>query len=355
MKILLVCSIFPPDIGGPAIYAKKLAEELEKIGDEVRIVSGKNARSLSSLLREARRADVCYALSSSPRILIPLFFAARFWRKKIFVRIGGDFLWERAFESGASQLPLKLYYEQHKKSLKEKLIFTGFIYAFNKLDGIIFSTHFQKELYKKYYKLKKVPFLVIENPYPKCTKEIREFPASPLEVIYAGRLLELKNIDTLLFAFHDVRRKAGIDMVLKIIGEGPEERNLRDGVRRLGLDGAVRFMRPMPQNEIFEELKKCWLAVLPSISEVSPNFVLDACACGAPILTTREVGLSKKMMGKIVVFNPQDKRELTAQMYNLLDSDAWSSYQREIVQLDMERTFKEVVREHRKLFQIYAR
>jgi glycosyltransferase involved in cell wall biosynthesis len=352
MKILFVCSIFPPDIGGPAIYAENLTGAFKESGDTARAVTGKKARSIVGIAGEMRYADICYVLSSSPALLIPSYIATRIRKKKIAVRIGGDFLWERSFESGQTGLDLETFYKKRKKSFKEKIIFFVLRYFLARLDFIIFTSDFQRNIYIQNYNVKQSSSAVIENPFPQGRKVIRTFPGERLTVLYAGRLLKLKNLETLIYAFRDLKSRAtDHEIFLKIIGEGPERNRLWGLVEKLSLSDSVVFSPPLSHPKLLEEITRCWIAVIPSYSEVSPNFALESLACGTPIILTKESGLPRNIIRSIITFDPSDGHALATRMNTLIDEDKWLEYQSKIMKADTGRSLADVAREHKSIFQ----
>ena len=355
-KIFLICSIFPPEVGGPAAYAENLIAGLSGAGWSVSAAKGGDARSFTKIIRKLRNSDICYVLTSSPRYIIPAFFAVKFLGKKLAIRIGGDFFWERAYEAGRTNLPLRLYYTEHKKSLKENIIFLVSKYILKNTDFIIFTSEFLKNLYVLYYGIPEARTSVIENAYPAHPPKLELAQVSPLMrgdplvVLYAGRLLKLKNLDTLIFAFNDAVKKANQELVLKIIGEGPEEQGLKKLASDLKLESRVIFERPVSQDILFQELKKCWISVLPSISEVSPNFVLESIAQGAPIIVTRETGLPESIMQNLITFDPKSKEELSSAIEELQDPAKYQEYKQRIKNIDISRNFDQVIKEYEELF-----
>lgn len=352
MNILFVTPIFPPEIGGPAQYTQKLQEALQELGDRIEIMFGKRAFSFRKIWTASARSDIVYVFSSSPRILIPAFFAAKLRGKKIILRLGGDYLWERAAEQRGVTLPLRLYYEEQRKSRKEQIIFMLLREIFKRLDVLIFTTEFQKSLYRKVYGLRSSTVALIGNAYPFFgEREARPFPDPPLTILFAGRLLKLKNIDALIRGFSRLRQEsAGKEIRLKIVGNGPEEKELRELAHSLGLEEKAIFEKALSQKDLWREFRSAWLLVVPSFFEISPNIVLEACAAGSPILVTREVGLRSSVTKNLIMFDPLDETMLVLSMRSLLDEERWKAYQKQILGIDTRRTMAMVAREHQILF-----
>ncbi|MBI2450083.1 MAG: glycosyltransferase family 4 protein [Candidatus Nealsonbacteria bacterium] len=100
MKIVLATGIYPPDIGGPATYVKRLAKELNQpvisySGRLKKYPKGlKHFLYFLGLLRLAKEADVIYAQNPTSAGL-PAFWAAKLLRKKFVLKVVGDAAWEQ--------------------------------------------------------------------------------------------------------------------------------------------------------------------------------------------------------------------------------------------------------------------
>ena len=107
-------------------------------------------------------------------------------------------------------------------------------------------------------------------------------PDAPPVVLSVGRLALQKDFETLLKAFSllRIRRRAR----LVILGDGPERGRLTGLVQQLGLDGDVRFggyvENPLPY------MRKARVFVLSSAWEGFGNVLVEALACGTPIVST---------------------------------------------------------------------
>jgi glycosyltransferase involved in cell wall biosynthesis len=113
-------------------------------------------------------------------------------------------------------------------------------------------------------------------------------PAQPPRLLAVGSLLECKGFDILLRACA-LLRESGDEFLLTIAGGGPEERRLREDAARLGLDRRVRFTGYLTQKELVPLYRDADLFVLPAVLEIHwgiPNVLVEALACGVPVVTT---------------------------------------------------------------------
>jgi teichuronic acid biosynthesis glycosyltransferase TuaC len=101
-----------------------------------------------------------------------------------------------------------------------------------------------------------------------------------------GNLIELKGVNIAVEALARVP-----DTTLLIAGDGPEAQKLRGLVERLGLAARVRFLGAIPQAELCSYYNAADALVLASSREGMPNVVLEAMACGTPVIATSVGGI----------------------------------------------------------------
>ena len=104
-------------------------------------------------------------------------------------------------------------------------------------------------------------------------------------VLGVGRLDPQKGFDTLIRAFCRLGRS---DWKLVIAGEGSERAKLEALIEKLG---AKNIMLPGRTSEIFKWYKKASIFVLSSKREGFPNVLLEAMACGTPVVASNVGGI----------------------------------------------------------------
>jgi len=109
------------------------------------------------------------------------------------------------------------------------------------------------------------------------------------DVLFAGRLIREKNVDVLLEAVALVRDDVP-DVKCCIIGTGPEKEQLLELAASCELldDGNVRFSGFMEYDEMIARMKSSKVLVLPSSREGFGIVVVEAFACGVPVITVAE-------------------------------------------------------------------
>lgn len=108
-------------------------------------------------------------------------------------------------------------------------------------------------------------------------------PASAAGAVVVASLIPLKNIELVLRAWavlpRDLQRQG-----LNIVGDGPAAKPLEQLAARLGIGGNVTFAGRLPHAEVAEMMRRSRVLVLPSFSEGHPRAVLEALACGVPVI-----------------------------------------------------------------------
>lgn len=107
-------------------------------------------------------------------------------------------------------------------------------------------------------------------------------------VLFVGRLVRDKDPLTLLEAFRLTARSIP-DARLDIVGNGYLKGKLEAFIRRHSLEPRVRLLPG--QQDIRPFLSRAWVFALASVRDASPNAVLEAMACGLPVVASRVGGI----------------------------------------------------------------
>ena len=128
------------------------------------------------------------------------------------------------------------------------------------------------------------------EPGRPCRAEARrrfELPATECIALFVGLLVPVKGLEVLLEAV------AGLDgekPLCLLVGEGPLQPELERVANARGIADRLRFVGRRPSDEIPAWMAAADMLVLPSYSEGRPNVVLEAQACGLPVVATRVGG-----------------------------------------------------------------
>jgi len=161
-------------------------------------------------------------------------------------------------------------------------------------------------------------------PNPICPAELVFKAGEPMAfsrphaVMGMGRLEVEKGFDLLVGAF--ARLAADFpDWELLILGQGSQRGELESLIAKLGLTERVRL--PGVLEDPFSTLERADLFVLPSRSEGFGNALVEAMACGLPVIATRcwtrPPGIVRHDVDGILVA-PEDVDALAAAMAGLM-------------------------------------
>jgi glycosyltransferase involved in cell wall biosynthesis len=118
-----------------------------------------------------------------------------------------------------------------------------------------------------------------------------EPPADAVFTLVITRNLEpIYGLDTAIRALA-LAREVIPDIQLKIAGSGPQGAELEYLVEQLGLGGAVAFLGRLERAEIVALYHSAHAMLNPSRVDNMPNSVLEALACGLPVISTRVGGV----------------------------------------------------------------
>jgi glycosyltransferase involved in cell wall biosynthesis len=311
MKLLICTGIYPPDIGGPATYTKLIQEELTARGHEVSVLTyGESitneklritniSRSLPmplryikyflSVLKLGRKAEVMY-VQDSVSAGLPATLANLFLRKKMILKVVGDYAWEQASQIKNLPMPkLDSFYPFEKKKYPCK------IKAFQKIqtwvaklaDKIITPSFYLKKILTEGWGMPEEKIKVIYNSFSIQNAEckISDTESRPLRILSVGRLVPWKGFDALIDIAKDI---SGAE--LEIVGNGPDEEKLQRQAGDAGLQAKIVFAGSLPHDEVIKKMRSADLFILNSSYEGLSHVILEAMACGLPIAVSRAGG-----------------------------------------------------------------
>jgi L-malate glycosyltransferase len=150
-------------------------------------------------------------------------------------------------------------------------------------------------------------------------QEIAPFSANPNPTIfYIGVLNKRKGVDDLIRAFQLVKTEIPC-IKLKIAGIGPDLDKLIKLTTDLELEKDVEFIGFVSEENKFSYLKSIDVFVLATYWESFPIVLLEAMACGKPIITTEVAGNSFAVINGVNGFlvNPGDWRQISEKLIYL--------------------------------------
>lgn len=96
------------------------------------------------------------------------------------------------------------------------------------------------------------------------------------------------------------------DSRLRLFGTGVLESKLRQMASDLGIKSSVEFVGRVSHDELARQLPRCHVMCLPSLAEGMSNAVLEAAACGLPLILTAVGGTEEILDGNQMLVKKKD-------------------------------------------------
>jgi len=120
--------------------------------------------------------------------------------------------------------------------------------------------------------------------------DVEEIPPARdgTDIVFVGRLVKAKGVDTLLQAIACLKANS-IDASVTIIGDGSERENLEALSSELGVRRQVRFLGRVEEDaRVISLMKAARVFVYPAMPEGSWSVsIIEANACGLPVVSVR--------------------------------------------------------------------
>jgi glycosyltransferase involved in cell wall biosynthesis len=318
-RILVVSNLFPPDIGGPATYVPKIAGELAARGHRVAVVGGappewrpgapddawpfpvtRISRGLplprrlgaagATLMRAARGADVLYVQGLAGPEMVAV-GVGRLLGKPVALKIVGDNAWEYAIRKGLTEDGIDAFqgapYGPRLRAVRA--LVHGYA---RQVSRLIVPSEYLKGVVQG-WGVPPARVRVIRNALtttpstPEARAGARQSVRAALGVegpllVTSARLYPWKNLDFLLRLLPHLRP----DLVLAIVGGGPEQGRLEAEARAAGVAGRVRFTGSVPHAAVQEYLRAADAFVLNTRYEGLSHVLLEAMAAGTPVVAS---------------------------------------------------------------------
>ena len=315
MKILISSRSFYPDIGGAENSAEILATEFVKLGNDVKLITQSTYNkelqhndkkfdfkvirkpSFLSKLSLVSWCDVFMHNGISIRDAWPLLFIKRLW----VIRHNG---WIRNISS-SNGIKLKgIGGSSRGFNVLIKHYITKFAVSISVSNAI--SNHL------------KSPSNVIPNPYRESVFRIIPEISKTRDLVFVGRLVSEKGLQTLLDALIELKNHEFLPN-LTVIGQGPEEKNLKIFLNKSGIDKQVCFLGAKKGEELCRILNQHLIMIVPSLyDEPLGGVALEGIACGCVVIGSAGGGLKDTIGDCGVTFPNGDSKALAEAIKHLL-------------------------------------
>lgn len=332
MKILITTGV--SSIGGPATYSKLLAKHLPSRGLGVLILSFESVKNLPKIISHlVFFIKILFYLSRYDLVLaqdpvsvgLPSWLAARILRKKIILRLAGDYALEQAVQR-FGVLDNMDDFQNKRYGFRVEFLRKIQVFILNRVDLVIVPSFYFARVMTKWLKDKnkiQVIYNGIEMPEKKLTKNqarlLLNIQSDDFVVVSAGILIKSKGFEMTIEAFNDIL-KINDKFRLFIIGEGPEHKFLLNKVEALDLRDKVVFSGQLKRADLLLYLQAADIFVLNTAFESFSFQVLEALSYGLPVITSNVCSLPElitdQQSGFLINYN--DKAALVENILNLI-------------------------------------
>ncbi len=333
MKLILATPLYPPDSGGPATDAALLARELPAYGIETVVCSFGSVRHLprgirhlvyaSKLLKLARGTDGIISFDTFS-VCIPAAYVARKLRIPLIVRVPGDFAWEQARQRFGVTDSLEEF-QQKKYGARIERFRTLQRTAVNQAALVVVPSDYFLHIFEEWKltaPLKRI-YLGIDPLDPEQYKHapLQKVPQGKI-LFSVGRFVPWKGFASLIELMPSLPK----EWYLVLAGNGPQEGELKRKVQELALQDRVTFTGKLLREDVLAWLTHADAFVLNTSFESFSFQVLEAMACGVPVITTNIGSLPELITNGVegVLCAPNDMKAFAAAVESTVsEPEAW--------------------------------
>ena len=345
MRILITSPVFPPDLGGPAVYVPSLARYLVERGHDVKVVAFcseeqptghplevvaiprgplpvRYVKAFFAVLREARDRDVVYIQEHLALLHV---LAARLARTPAVIRIMVDGAWEIAHRRGWIDGDDINTFEERDYGWKVKLVRRLQSTWWGWCRRIIACSDFLRQIPIRRYGVPEEKTVLIYNAYhgplsveasPGEARAALGLDGSKRYLLTICRLMVWKGVDGIIRALRELPE----DVHLLVAGDGDMLEPWRELAGELGLADRVSFLGNVPHAEIPLYIRASELFVLNSEYEGLSHTLLEVSTLGTPIVCTGVCGNPEVVEDGVngILVRPRDDRALREAISRLL-------------------------------------
>jgi glycosyltransferase involved in cell wall biosynthesis len=124
--------------------------------------------------------------------------------------------------------------------------------------------------------------------------------------LYLGRINPYKNVQRLIAAFATLPKRSDYELWFAGPSDGRYLPALTSQIEQLGLSTQVKFLNYVPYEELPTVISQAIALVFPSLWEGFGLPVLEAMACGTPVITSNLASLPEVTGAAAILINPYD-------------------------------------------------
>lgn len=111
-------------------------------------------------------------------------------------------------------------------------------------------------------------------------------PNAQVKILFIGRLIPRKGFQRVVQALPLVRQLARVPFEIEVVGTGAAQTDLDALAAKLGISDVIHYVGMVPYDKLERSYQYADIFVLTSLSEGMPSVILEAMACGLPIVAS---------------------------------------------------------------------
>ena len=164
-------------------------------------------------------------------------------------------------------------------------------WTYGKAESLIYPSEMARMLLDKLSKKNQISHVVSNGINMKDFKPVPigdfyqrfNIPKNTIKLLFVGRLFPEKSVDTLIKAVPHIIKKYP-DTHIMIVGDGHLRQKLEKLTRELKVEKFITFLGLVNEEDKILAYNACDIFILPSLAELEGMVVLEAKACGKPII-----------------------------------------------------------------------
>jgi glycosyltransferase involved in cell wall biosynthesis len=136
-------------------------------------------------------------------------------------------------------------------------------------------------------------------------------------ILWIGRYTPGKGVEYLIEAFHQFHQRYP-EYTLLMVGRGPKKDEIARMIQEHGLDSSIQLLDFIPNAELPNLYRKSSIFVLPSLEEGVPRTILEAMACGVPVVCTELPQLVDIVAGSGILVPVRDSEALAEALIQIV-------------------------------------
>lgn len=356
VRTLVTSPVFPPDLGGPAVYVPSIGRFLVDRGHTVEVaafcsdpapkgypfavhaitrgnLAARYLKAFWRVLRVAGRADVVYVQEHLALLHV---LAARLRRRPVVIRIMVDGAWEIAHRKGWCDDDDIVTFQGKRYGWQVRLTRALQRWWWGRCSRIICCSEFLRGILVNHHGVDPTKAVTIVNAYhgpragdvretrdearARLGAEGRGVPRGARVVLTICRLMVWKRVDNVIRALAEWPD----DVHLVVAGDGDMQAEWTRLATELGLAARVHFLGNVPHKDIPLWIRAADLFVLNSEYEGLSHTLLEVQALGTPMIASGVCGNPEVVEHEVngLLVDPRDPADLARAGRRILDDPA---------------------------------